>query len=178
MVRDGEKQQQISSQCPAGAISRQRALARATQMTRSRDPEGRSRRSKAHTARTCTATCNDEQPDGAGQRKTAAGPLTVPGGLALLDVPSRARSSSSVTGDQEGVGRGGRASASDQETPKALRRAIGRTPLDPARTRARAFARFRVRRRAQIEVRSLSHHRPHHPVQSRISRPPDADAPR
>ena len=101
----------------------------------------------------------------------------MPAGLELLDVPSRARSSSSVTGDQEGVGRGGRASASDQETPKALRRSIGRTPLDPARTRARAFARFRVRRTAQIDVWSLSDHRQHHPVQSRISHPPNVDAP-
>ena len=149
-----------------------------SQMTRSRAVVGRARQTKASTARTSTATSNTEQPDGAGQRKTAADPLTVPGGLELLDVPSRAPSSSSATGDQEGVGRGGRASASDQETPKALRRAIGRTPLDPARTRSRHLVEFSVRRRAQIEVWSLSHHRPHHPVQSRISRPLDADATR
>ena len=146
-------------------------------MTRSRDPEGRSRRSKAPTACICSATSNSEQPDGAGQRETATGQLTVSGGIELLDVPSRAPSRSSATGDQEGVGRGGRASTSDQETPKALRRAIGRTPLDPARTRSRAFVGLSMRRRAQIDMLSLSHHRPHHPVQSRISRPPNADAP-
>ena len=41
----------------------------------------------------------------------------------------------------------------------------------------RAFARFRVRRTAQIDVWSLSDHRQHHPVQSRISHPPNVDAP-
>jgi hypothetical protein len=149
-----------------------------TQMTRSRDLEGRPRQTKAPTARICNATNSTEQLDGAGQRETATDQLTVPGGVELLEAPSRARSSSSATGDQEGVGRGGRASASDQETPKALRRAIGRTPLDPARTRSRHLVVFSVCRRAQIEVWSLSHHRPHHPVQSRISRPLDADATR
>ena len=49
-------------------------------MTRSRAVVGRARQIKASTARTCTTTGNSEQPDGAGQRKTATDPLTVPGG--------------------------------------------------------------------------------------------------
>ena len=133
-------------------------------MTRTRLLEGPARQTKAHTARTCTTTCNDEQPDGAEQRKTATGPLTVPSGLELLDVRSRAPSSSSATGDQEGVGRRGCASASDQGTPKTLRRAIGRTPLDPARTRPRDLVVLSVRRRAQTAVALVSPATPPRPV--------------
>ena len=46
-------------------------------MTRSRDPEGRLRRPKASTARTCNTVSSSEQPDGQSRRETATDPLTV-----------------------------------------------------------------------------------------------------